>query len=324
MKQSLLARALAALLAVFAVLPAAAQEWPAKPVRFIVPFPPGGTVDPLARLAGAKLGDALKQQFVVDNRAGAGGTIGTAAAAKAPADGYTFLFVFDSHAINPALVPNLPFDTARDFAPVMLVGTAPYAIATQAGKPWKSFAEVVSASKAKPNSVSIGSIGNGTLGHLVLVLAQQSGGFQVTHVPYGGGGPMSTNILGGQIEMGIGSVALLAPQVRSGKMRALAVAGEQRTSQLPDAPTLIEQGFPGLTAHAWWGVFAPAGTPKPILDRFHAELVKAFSQPDVRKTLSESLGMDLVVSSPEGLQKWLLTEMERWGKVVREHNIKAE
>jgi tripartite-type tricarboxylate transporter receptor subunit TctC len=271
-----------ALLCALAAFPAAAQDWPSKPVKFIVPFPPGGTVDPLARLAGAKLGDALKQQFIVENRAGAGGTIGTAAAAKSPADGYTFVFVFDSHAINPALVANLPFDTVRDFAPVMLVGTAPYAIATQAGKPWKSFAEVVSASKAKPNSVSIGSIGNGTLGHLVLVLAQQSGGFQVTHVPYKGGGPMSTDILGGQIELGIGSAALLAPQVRGGKMRAVAVAGEQRTPQLPDVPTLIEQGFPGLTAYAWWGIFAPAGTPKPILDRFHAELVKVFSLPDVR------------------------------------------
>jgi tripartite-type tricarboxylate transporter receptor subunit TctC len=308
----------------FAALPAAAQDWPSKPVKFIVPFPPGGSVDPLARLAGAKLGDALKAQFIVENRAGAGGTVGTAAAAKSSPDGYTFVFVFDSHAINPFLVPNLPFDTARDFAPVMLVGTAPYAIATQAGKPWKSFAEVVTASKAKPNSVSVGSIGNGTLGHLVLVMAQQSGAFQVTHVPYRGGGPMTTDILGGQIEMGIGSVALLAPQVRGGKMRALAVAGEKRSPQMPDVPTLVEQGFPGLTAYAWWGIFAPAGTPKPIIDKLNAELAKVFSQPDVRKTLTESLGMDLVVSSPEAQQKWLMAEMERWGKVVRDNNIKPD
>lgn len=321
-------RALAAPLALLAALvsfPAAAQDWPAKPVRFIVPFPPGGSVDPLARLVGAKLGDSLKQQFVVENRTGGvGGTIGTAAAASAPGDGYTFLFVFDSHAINPFLVANLPFDTVRDFAPVMLVGTAPYAIATQAGKPWKSFAEVVSASKAKPNSVSIGSIGNGTLGHLVLVMAQQSGGFQVTHAPYRGGGPMTTDILGGQIEMGIGSVALLAPQVRGGKMRAIAVAGDKRAPQMPDVPTLIEQGFPGLTAHAWWGIFAPAATPKPVIEKFHGELVKVFNLPDVRKTLTESLGMDLVVSSPEALQKWLLAEMERWGKVVKDNNIKID
>lgn len=312
------------MLSLVVALPAMAQDWPSKPVRFVVPFPPGGSVDPLARLVGAKLGDALKQQFVVENKPGAGGSIGTAFAAKSPADGYTFVFVFDSHAVNPALISNLPFDTARDLAPVMLVGRAPYAIATQAAKPWKTFADVVSASKAKPESVSIGSIGNGTLGHLVLVMAQQMGGFKVTHVPYAGGGPMTQNVLGGQIELGIGSVALLSPQVRSGKMRAVAVTGEMRLPSMPEVPTLIEQGFPGLTAFAWWGIFAPAGTPKPIVDKFHAELVKAFGQADVRKTLTETLSMELVVSSPEALQQWTLGEMTRWGKVVKDNNVKSD
>ncbi len=317
-------RMLMGALLVLAPLAAAAQDWPVKPVKFVVPFPPGGSVDPLARLVGAKLGDSLKQPFIVENKPGAGGTVGTAFAAKSPADGYTFVFVFDSHAVNPALVPNLPFDTARDFEPVMLVGTAPYAIATQAGKPWRSFAEVVSASKARPESVSIGSIGNGTLGHLLLVMAQQSGGFKITHAPYRGGGPMVQDVLGGQIELGIGSVALLAPQVRSGKMRAVAVTGEKRSQALPDVPTLAEQGFPGLTALAWWGIFAPAGTPKPVLDRFHAELVKAFNLPDVRKTLTETLGMDLAVSSPDQLQKWLAGEMQRWGKLVKDNGIRTD
>ena len=312
------------LLSLAAAFSASAQDWPSKPVRFIVPFPPGGTVDPLARLVGVKLGDALKQQFVVENRPGAGGSIGTGIAAKSPPDGYTFVFVFDSHAVNPALLSNLPFDTARDFAPVMLVGRAPYAIATQSAKPWKSFAEAASASKAKPGSVSIGSIGNGTIGHLVLVLAQQMGGFQVTHAPYKGGGPMTQDILGGQVEMGIGSAALLSPQVRAGKMRALAVTGEKRAPSLPDTPTLIEQGFPGLTAFAWWGIFAPAGTPKPVVDRFHGELVKAFGQADVKKTLTETLGMELVVSTPEALQKWNADEMAKWGKVVKENAIKVD
>ncbi|HXR57783.1 MAG TPA: tripartite tricarboxylate transporter substrate binding protein [Burkholderiales bacterium] len=305
-------------------LPALAQDWPAKPVRFIVPFPPGGSVDPLARLLGAKLGEALKQSFVIENRPGAGGSIGTGLTAKSAPDGYTFVVVFDSHAVNPALLPNLPFDTAKDFAPVMLVGTAPYAIATAAGKPWKSFAEAAAAAKAKPDSVSVGSVGNGTLSHLVVVLAQQQGGFRMTHVPFAGGGPMNQNILGGQIDMGVGSVALLTPQVKSGKMRALATAGEKRASTMPEVPTLIEQGFPGLTAYAWWGIFAPAGTPKAVIDRFHAELVKVLSLPDVRRTLGESLGMDLVASTPEALQKWTLAEMAKWGKVVRENGIKTD
>ena len=313
-----------ALAVFFAVHPALAQDWPSKPVRFIVPFPPGGSVDPLARLLGAKLGDALKQQFIVENRPGAGGSIGTAAAAKAPADGYTFVVVFDSHGVNQSLIANLPYDTAKDFAPVMLVGTAPYAIATQAGKPWKSFTEVVAASKAKPDSVSIGSIGNGTLGHLVLVQAQQMGGFRITHVPFAGGGPMNQNILGGQIDMGAGSVALLSPQVKGGKMRAIATTGHKRAVALPDVPTLIEQGFPGLTAYAWWGLYAPAGTPKPIIDKFHAELVKVLGQPDVRKTLAEGLGMDLVVSTPEELQKWTLEQLAHWGRIVKDNGIKTD
>jgi len=312
------------LLSLAAPFSALAQDWPAKPVRFIVPFPPGGSVDPLARLLGVKLGDALKQQFIVENRPGAGGSIGTAAAAKAPADGYTFLVVFDSHGVNQALVANLPYDTARDFAPVMLVGTAPYAIATKTEAPWKSFADVVAASKAKPESVSIGSIGNGTLGHLVLVQAQQAGGFKITHAPFAGGGPMNQNILGGQIDMGIGSVALLTPQVRGGKMRAIATTGEKRATTMPEVPTLIEQGFPGITAYAWWGIYAPTGTPKPIVDKMHAELVKVLGQADVRKTLGDSLGMDLVVSTPEALQKWTLEQLARWGKIVKDNAIKTD
>lgn len=303
---------------------AVAQDWPTKPVKFIVPFPPGGSVDPLARLAGAKLGDALKQQFVVENRPGAGGSIGTGLAAKSAPDGYTFLVVFDSHAVNPSLIKNLPFDTAKDLAPVMLVGRAPYAIATSAAKPWKSFAEVVAASKAKPDSVSIGSIGNGTLGHLTLVMAQQMGGFKVVHAPFAGGGPMNQNILGGQIEMGIGSIALLSSQIRGGKMRGIAVAGEQRLAAFPDVPTLIEQGFPGLTAYAWWGIFTPTGTPKPIIDKMHGELVKVFNLPDVRKTLTETLGMELIVSTPEALQKWNAGEMAKWGKVIQDNSIKTD
>jgi tripartite-type tricarboxylate transporter receptor subunit TctC len=314
----------ALMLSLAVALPAMAQDWPSKPVRFIVPFPPGGSVDPLARLLGAKLGDALKQQFIVENRPGAGGSIGTAAAAKAPADGYTFVVVFDSHAVNQALIAKLPYDTAKDFAPVMLVGTAPYAIATQAAKPWKSFRDVVSASKARPESVSIGSIGNGTLGHLVLVQTQQMGAFRITHAPFAGGGPMNQNILGGQIDMGIGSVALLTPQVRGGKMRAIATTGHQRAQALPDVPTLIEQGFPGLTAYAWWGIYAPAGTPRPIIDRFNAELGNALSLPDVRKTLTETLGMDLNVSTPEALQKWTLEQLAHWGRVVRDNGIKTD
>jgi tripartite-type tricarboxylate transporter receptor subunit TctC len=316
----------AAALGTLAALPAAGQgtDWPAKPVKFIVPFPPGGSVDPLARLLGAKLQEALGQPFIVENKPGASGSIGTALVAKSPADGYSFVFVFDTHAVNPALISNMSFDTAKDLAPVMLVGTAPMAIATNPGKPYKSFADVVQAAKAKPDSVSIGSVGSGSLGHLAMTLVQQTGGFRLVHVPYKGGGPMSQDAIAGHIELAIGSVAVLSAHVKGGKLRAVAVTGERRSHVMPEVPTLAEQGFPGFSAYAWWGIFAPAGTPKPVIDKFHAELTKAINRPDVRGRLTEQLGMELRVASPEATQEFLLAEMERWGKVVRDNKIRMD
>lgn len=311
-------------LAVLAPISAMPQAWPTKPVKFVVPYPPGGSTDPMARLIAAKLSDSLGQPFVVENRAGASGTIGTAFVAKSPPDGYTFIFVFDYHAVNPFLIPNLPFDTVKDLAPVMLVGTAPMAIATGIAKPYKTFADVVAAAKAKPGTVSIGSVGSGSLGHLTMVLVQQAAGISLIHIPYKGGGPMTADAVGGQIDLAIGSVAVITPHVTGGKLRAIAVTGDARSRALPDVPALAEQGLPGFSALAWWGIFAPAGTPKPAMDKFHAELVKAFNLPDVRKLLTETLGIDLVVGTPEGLAAWLDSQMQRWGKVVRDNNIRAD
>ena len=313
-------------LGALAALPAVAQDlnWPTKPVRFVVPFPPGGTVDPLARLVGARLTAALGQQFIVDNRPGGSGSIGTAMAAKSAPDGYTYVFVFDTHGVNPTLIPNLPFDTVKDLAPVMLISTSPNAIVTNVSKPYKNFGDVIKAAKAKPDTVTYGSIGSGSLGHLTLTLVQQTGGFRIVHVPYKGGGPMTVDVLGGQVDLAIGTVALLTPHVKGGKLRAIAVTGDKRSGAMPDVPALAEQGFPGFSALAWWGVFAPAGIPGPVLEKFHAELVKVFNAPEVRKQLGEQLGMDLAVSSPEALQKFLVGEIARWGKVVRENNIRAE
>ena len=306
-------------------LPASAQEnWPLKPVRFIVPFPPGGSVDPLARMVGARLSAKLGQQFIVDNRPGASGSIGAALAAKSPPDGYTFLYVFDTHAVNPTLLPKLPFDTVKDLAPVMLIGTAPMAIATNAAKPFKTFGDVIKAAQAKPSTITYGSIGSGSLGHLTMILVQQAGAFKLIHIPYKGGGPMTTDALGGQVDLAIGSVAVLTPHVKGGKLRAIAVTGDKRSHAMPDVPALAEQGFPGFSALAWWAIFAPAGTPKPIMDKFHAELVSALESAELRKQLGEQLGMDLVVSRPEALQKFLVDEIARWGKVVRDNNIKPE
>ncbi|MEI6300156.1 MAG: tripartite tricarboxylate transporter substrate binding protein [Betaproteobacteria bacterium] len=312
------------LLSAVATTPAVAQSWPTKPVKFIVPFPPGGSVDPIARLLAVRLSESLGQQFIVENKTGASGSIGTAFVAKSAPDGYTFVFVFDTHGVNPTLIPNMPFDTVKDLAPVMLIGTAPMAIATAVAKPYKNFADVINAAKAKPDSISYGSIGNGSLGHLTMTLVQQAGAFKIVHVPYKGGGPMSADALGGQIETAIGSVAVLAPHVKGGKLRAIAVTGDKRSSSMPDVPTLAEQGFPGFSALAWWGAFAPAGTPRPIIDKLNAEMAKAINQPELKKQLTEQLGIDLAISTPEALQAWTVGEIARWGKVVRDNGIRAD
>ena len=307
-----------------AAAPAQDVKWPTKPVRFIVPFPPGGSVDPLARLMGARLSSALGQQFIVDNRSGGSGSIGTGLAAKAPPDGYTFVFVFDTHAVNPSLIPNLPYDTQKDLAPVMLIGTAPMAVVTHPARPYQNFGDLIKAAKAKPAALSYGTIGAGSLGHLTMTLLEQAGGFKLVHVPYKGGGPLTVDAIGGQIDCGIASVAVLTQHVRAGKLRAIAVTGDKRTHTMPDVPALSEQGFSGFSALAWWGVLGPAGMPQPIVGKFHAEMARILNQPDMRTQLGDQLGMDLVVSSPEALQKWVATEMARWGKVVRDNNIRME
>ena len=322
-----------ALLCAFAVASAGAAaqvsaqqtgDWPSKPVRFIVPFPPGGSVDPLARLTGVRLNAALAQQFVVDNRAGGSGAIGTALAAKSAPDGYTYVFVFDTHAVNPSLIPNLPYDTLKDLASVMIVGTAPMVLTTNPSKPFKSFDDVVKLAKAKPATLTFGSVGSGSLGHLAMMLVQQQAGMKMIHIPYKGGGPATTDAIGGQIDFAVTSVAVPGPHIRAGRLRAVVTTGEKRSHMNPDTPTLIESGLPGFSALAWWGIVTPAGIPKPVLNKMHTELSKAYAQPELRKQLTEQFGMDLVVSTPDAMTKFVVAEMARWSKVVKENSIRSD
>ncbi len=301
-----------------------AADWPNKPVRFIVPFPPGGSVDPLARLTGARLNAVLGQQFVVDNRTGGSGAIGTALAAKSAPDGYTYAFIFDTHAVNPTLIPNLPYDTLKDLASVMLVGTAPMVLTTNPAKPYKSFDDVVKLAKAKPATLTFGSVGSGSLGHLTMMLVQQRAGMTMIHIPYKGGGPATTDAIGGQIDFAVTSVAVPLAHIRAGRLRAVVTTGDKRTHTIPDTPTLIESGLPGFSAHAWWGIVTPAGIPKAVLNKMHAELGKAYNQPELRKQLTEQFSMDLVISTPEAMTKFVVAEMARWSKVVRENNIRSD
>ena len=304
-------------------LPVHAQEWPTKLVKFVSPYPPGGSVDPLARILAAKLTESLKQQFIVENRTGASGIIGTDYVAKSAPDGYSFVFIFDTHSVHQALNPNLPFDPMKDFAPVMIVGTAPMAITTGMMKPYKTFADVLAAAKARPDTITLGNVGNGSLAHLTTIVLNQAAGVKFVPVPYKGGGPLSTDLMGGQVELAMASTAAQAQHVRNGKMRALVLTGDKRSHTMPEVPTLKEQGI-DVSAHAWWGILAPAGTPRPIIDKFHAELVKAIKLPDVNKTLTGTLGMDVVALSPEATQQWILDQMTRWGKVVKDNNIRVE
>jgi tripartite-type tricarboxylate transporter receptor subunit TctC len=302
---------------------ASAQDWPTKPVKFVSPYPPGGSVDPLARLLGAKLGESLKQQFIVENRTGASGIIGTDYVAKSAPDGYTFVFIFDTHSVHQALNPKLPFDPVKDFAPVMLVGYAPMVITTGTMKPYKTFADVIAAAKAKPDTVSMGNVGNGSLAHLTTIVLNQAAGVHVVPVPYKGGGPLSIDVMGGQVDLAMASTAAQAQHVRNGKMRALALTGDKRSHTMPEVPTLKELGI-DVSANAWWGILAPAGTPKPIIDKLVLELNKAIKLPDVNKTLTDTLGMEVVALSPEATQKWIVEAIARWGKVVRDNNVRIE
>ena len=301
---------------------ASAQEWPAKPVRIIAPFPPGGSVDQVSRVLANYLAPALGQQVIVDNKGGAGGSIGTALAAKAAPDGYTFVLVFDTHAVNPSLIPNLGFDTLKDFAPIMLIGTSAMVFTAHPSQPYQNFADVIKASKAKPDSIGYGTIGTGSLAHLAMTQLQIQGGFKMTHVPYKGGGPLKQDSIAGHVPTSIASNFVTAPDVKSGALRPLAVTSAKRLASMPNVATMAEQGFPGFAAYAWWGLLAPAGTPKPILDRMHAEVLKVLNNPEARTRLSAQ-GMDLVASTPAEFGAFVSGEVARWSKVVKENNIKA-
>ena len=302
---------------------ARAQNWPSGNIRFVVPYPPGGSNDVIVRLVQPMLQQRLGVTVIVDNRSGASGSVGTAMVAKSPPDGNTWLIVFDNHAANPFVLPNLPFDTEKDLDPVLLIGNAPYLLATSPDKPFKSLADVINAAKAKPNSVSYGSVGSGSIGHLAMVLLGKQAGVSMVHVPYRGGGPAMNDAIAGHVDLLVGSVALSIPQVQSGKLRAVVHTGKERITALPDVAS-VSDSYPGFSAYAWWGVFAPAGTPKPIIERFGAELVAALRQPNVSKQLIETQQINVLLAGPEELRKFVSEQMRTWGAVVRENNIKGD
>ena len=307
----------------FGAMAQSTAAWPTRgPIKLVAVFPPGGSVDQVARIISQPLQTLLGQSVIVENKGGASGSIGAAAVAAAPADGYIFAVVFDTHGVNPALIPNLPFDSRKDLLPIVLVGTSPMVLATFSGSEYKTFADVVLAAKAK-KKVSYGSIGSGSLGHVAMTLLGKNGGIDWAHIPYKGGGPLMNDAVAGHVPLSIGSVFVTKPHIDSGRMRPLAVTSPKRSPDLPNVPTIAESGYPGFEAPAWWAVLAPAKTPPDILKRMNDALNTALKNPDIAKKL-DAQGIDVVGGSADSARLFIDKQMDIWAKVVKDNNIKAD
>jgi tripartite-type tricarboxylate transporter receptor subunit TctC len=316
-------KAIVLALGLLAMIPAWAQDWPAKPVRFIVPYPPGGGTDVIARIVQNRLSEALGQPIVIDNRGGAGGAVGTEAAAKSAPDDHTFLFTLSSHTINPLLY-KLNFDVERDFTPVTLVVSVPQLIAAYPGAPIESMQDVVAMAKAHPGTLYFASVGNGTPSHIAGELLKLRTGIDIVHVPYKGGGPAVADTLGGQVPLLIVTMPAAMAHVRAGKLRALAVTTIRRNPAAPEIPTVAEAlNIADYEVDSWYAMFAPAKTPAAIVARMQKEIAHVIQLPDVKRKLLEQ-GGDAVGSTPEELDRVVKGELRKWTEVIRDAKIKVD
>lgn len=320
-RQTLTALLLGAIL--ITPLTAAAQQYPTKAIRFVVPFAPGGGTDIIGRVVAQALNDALGQPVVVDNRGGAGSTLGTEIVAKSPADGYTILFGNISLAFNATLYTQLRYDTIRDLAPISLSAVQPNILVIHPGLPAKNLKEFIELARAHPGKYNYASAGTGSGTHLAAELLKLQTKIDIVHVPYKGTGPALTDLLGGQINMMVSTFASALPHVKSGRMRALGVTTVKRSPAAPDVPTLIEGGVAGYDYSTWYGLLAPAGTPKPIIDMLNASNRKVLARDDIKQKL-ESQGVDPIVNTPAEFSTYMKSETEKWGKVVKATGAKAE
>ena len=296
----------------------AQTAYPAKPIRLIVPFPPGGGTDMIARAVAQKMADQNKWSVIVDNRPGAGGNLGVDAVAKSDPDGYTLVMGQTSNlAINPTLYKKLPYDPLKDLVPVALVSSSPIVMAVPVNSRFKTFADVVAASKGKPEALTLGYSGNGTVAHLAGELAENAAGIQLRHIPYKGAAQAMTDLMGGQIDLYMSSVPTLLGHVRNGKLKVIAITSAQRSAQLPDVPTLAESGFRGFEAVTWFGVLAPANTPAAIVAQLNKAINQALKQPDVADKL-QSEGGEILGGTPEQFSTLLRAEVPRWAKIVKD------
>lgn len=304
-------------------LPAIAQDYPSRPIRVIVPFSPGGAVDGPMRIIAQELSKRLNQQVVIDNKPGAGATIGTEIVARAAPDGYTLLLASQTNAISASLYKSLTYDPIEDFAPISLIGREPGVLVVNPSLPVKTFQEFVTYVKEHPGQVDYASSGNGSGQHLFAALLASRVGLKMNHVPYRGSGQATADLLGGQVQMSIPGTAGMVGHIKAGKLRALAVTGARRSPQLPDVPTVIESGVPGLEAYVWMGLLAPKGTPAPIIEKLHREVLQALATSEV-KTYMANAGIEIVGSTPTEFGAFFRTERDLWAKVVRDTGAKID
>ena len=310
--------------AALALMPrgALADAWPTSVINVIVPFPAGGSVDQLSRLMQAGLQQRLGASVVIDNKPGAQGSIGTGMVVRAKPDGGNCLMVFDTHAVNPSLQA-LAFDTEKDLEPILLIGTSPHILCTHPGRPWKSFGDVVAAAKAEPDKLTYGSIGTGSLGHLTMVLLTKQAGIKMTHVPYRGGGPLLNDALAGHVDFSIASSALVSPQITAGGLRPLLQTGKTRLPTVKDVPTAIEAGFADFESYAWWGAFAPKGTPDNLTTSMREAMIATFKDPTIFAQITDTMQITPILGGAEPLRDWVSRQIKIWGDVARENGIKA-
>jgi tripartite-type tricarboxylate transporter receptor subunit TctC len=325
-RRTLIHTALASLAAGAAGAPAFAQgSWPTgKPITYIVPFPAGGTTDILGRMIGQKLGAALGTTIVIENRGGAGGSVGSEVAARAAPDGYTLLGgTISSHAINVSLYPKLGYDPVKSFTPVILIGSNPVVLIVRKDSPFKTLQDVLAAARAKPGTISSASAGNGTSQHMTLELLAYKTGTKFTHVPYKGSGPAIQDLIGGQVDMMFDTTVVAGPYIKSGTLRAIAVSSAKRLESMPDVPTIAESGVPGFEVLSWQGIFAPAGTPKPVVERLHNEIAKILQTPEMQDRL-KGLGMQPGTLTVEQFAAFQKAEVDKWAQVVKAAHLKLE
>ena len=303
--------------------PAVAQTYPDKPIKFVVPYPPGGGTDVIARIVQERLGVALGQQVLIENKGGAGGSVGTEVVARAAPDGYTVLFTLSSHTINPAIFPKLSFDTVRDFEPVGTVASLPQILVANPQFPANTVAEMVALAKAKPDSLSFASVGNGSPGHLAGELMKIRTGIHMTHIPYRGGGPAVTDVMGGQVPLLWVSIPAAAQFVKTGKLKALAVSTLKRSAAFPDVPTMQEAGVPDFEVDSWYAMVVPAKTPKAAIDKLNRALNTVIAEPAIREKLLAQ-GSEGVGGTPEALGRTVVAELPKWAKLAKEANIRAD